>query len=62
MEQERLIISDQEMIELKVELRDVQRDSEQVAGDFVYLGHGYLPTVCRQEVSRSGKALQQQGR
>ena len=39
-EQQRLLVLDEEVVELQVELRSENRDSEDVWGDFVDLGHG----------------------
>ena len=41
-EQERLIVFDEEMIELQVQLWDMNGNPIYVAGDFVDLGHGHL--------------------
>jgi hypothetical protein len=40
MEEQRLLILHEEVIELQVELRNVNRDAEDVWGDFVDVGHG----------------------
>src|SRR5215510_11210042 len=49
--QQRFLVTDEKVVELQIELRDVDGDAKQVLGDFVDLCHGWPPFCAFQQGS-----------